>query len=306
MIIESHPLDKYIDDFANLPELIIKEDYKDIIYSPDEKLFGSKEQQLIDRFHLRNQTVAFRLKLAIDVDKGYSAGNSNRPIEFLNLFKSNEEFSEYLDSNYIESLSHLFWMDYQLIKEIWGIYNSKEFCLPLGLPKQIESIGHFWWLIQCEDTRNGMKQVGLLGENPKITGKREYTNFNKVFIDAIDPSKGLNLNKILDRDNRGNLKGVCASEALEIICFNLIGRLLPPKKKEFEYGIYQEWVNAQRCFNSAMQKEKNVKGLYLIGDEIFILEKYRKISKKHESFKQVLVIPKKIMKIDLIFYSETT
>lgn len=30
MTTESHPLNKYIDDFANLPKLSIKEDYKDI------------------------------------------------------------------------------------------------------------------------------------------------------------------------------------------------------------------------------------------------------------------------------------
>jgi hypothetical protein len=291
MIIESHPLDKYIDDFSNLPKLVIKEDYKDIVPSLDEKFFSDKEQQLIDRFHLRNQIVAFRLKLAIDIDKGYLVGNSNRPIEFLRLFKSEEEFNKYLNSDYIKSLAHLDWMDYQLIKEVWSIFNSAEFCLPLGLPTQIKSIGHWWWLIQCEDTRNGMKQVGLLGENPKITGKREYTDFNSKYIDAIDPSKGLNINKILDRSNTGDIKNISASEALEYICFNLINRLLSPKKREFEHGIYQQWVDTKRCFNSAMQKEKNVKGIYLIGDEIFILEKHRKISEKYKSFIWSMKIP---------------
>jgi hypothetical protein len=186
MIVKSHPLDKYIDDFSNLPKLIIKEDYKDIISSPDEKLFGSKEQYLIDRFHLENQIVAFCLKLEIDLEKGYSVENLTCSVEVSgNPFKSEEEFNKYLKSNYIKSLAHLAWIDYKLIKEIWGIYNSKDFNLPLQLSKQIKSIGHWWWLIQCEDTRNGMKQVGLLGENPKITGKREYTNFNSKYMILI-------------------------------------------------------------------------------------------------------------------------
>ncbi|WP_404787982.1 hypothetical protein [Altericista sp. CCNU0014] len=284
MSVESHPLDKYIDDFANLPELIIKEDYKDIIFSPDEQLFGSNEQQLIDRFHLRNQIVAFRLKLAIDVDKGFSVGNSNRSIEFLRLFKSEEKFYEYLDSNYIKSLSHLTWMDYQLIKEIWSIYDSKDFNLPLQLSKQIKSIGHWWWLIQCEDTRNGMKQVGLLGESPKIIGKREYTNFNSKYIDEIDSrNDDFNIDMILDRSIKDDIKDISASEALEIICFNLLDREHGVRTSHFE-DCYQQWVEAKKGVNSAIQKEKNVKGLYLIDDKILTLEKYYKIPKKYKRF----------------------
>jgi hypothetical protein len=292
-----HHLDKYIDDFANLPELIIKEDYKDIIHSPDEKLFSSKEQQLIDKFHLRNQIVAFRLKLAIDVDKGYSVENSNHSIEFLgNLFKSEEEFYKYLDSNYIRRLAHLVWMDYQLIKEAWGIYNSTGFALSLQLTKQIESIEHWWWLIQCERTRNGMKQVGLLGENPKITGKREYTDFNKVFIDAIDPSKDLSISRLLDKDTKGNTKGVSASEALELICFNLIYILSDDKRREFEHDVYQQWVDAQRSFNSAIRKDASIKPVYLIAHEIIIQKKHQKASEKHKKFKRSMKIPDDVPK----------
>ena len=265
-----HPLDKYINDFANLPELIIKEDYKDII-------LDEKEHFLIDKFLLRNQIIAFRLKLAIDVDKGYSVGNSERPIESLrSLFKSDEEFYKYLNSKYIRSLAHLVWMDYQLIKEIWNIYNSKEFCLSLELPTQVESIGHFWCLIQCERTRNGMKQVGLLGENPKITGKREYTKFNKVFIDTIDPSKDLSISRLLDKDTKGNIKGLSASEALELIYFNLICMLSDDKRREFEHNVYQQWVDAQRSFNSAIQKTSEIKGIYLISGKVYIQEKHQK------------------------------
>jgi hypothetical protein len=293
----SHPLASYIDEFSNLPELIIKEDYKDIIYSPDEKFFGSKEQQLIDRFHLENQIVAFWLKVEIDLEKGYSVENITCPIEFSGkLFKSEEEFNKYLNSKYIKSLAHLAWMDYQLIKEIWNIYNSEEFCLPLSLPTQIESIEHWWRLIQCEDTRNGMKHVGLLGENPKITGKREYTDFNSKYIDIIDSrNNDFNIDMILDRSIKGDIKDFSASEALEIICFNLLDREHGVRTSHFE-DHYKQWVDAKRSVNSAIQKISEIRGVYLIGDEILMLRKCRKIAKKYKkyiwSMKNIDDIPK--------------